>query len=64
MAAHRSRRTTKLCDRTKERLNQDEVERIMLSQGGRRYSSLTSIELRSHHILKALSSASASKSYH
>jgi H+-transporting ATPase len=30
----------------------------------RRYSSLTSIELRSHHILKALSSAFASKSYH
>jgi hypothetical protein len=29
-----------------------------------RYSSLTSIELRSHHILSALSSAFASKSYH
>ncbi len=28
MAAHESRRTTKLYDRTKERLTQDEVERI------------------------------------
>ena len=30
MAAHESPRTTKLCDRTKERLTQDEVERIRL----------------------------------
>jgi hypothetical protein len=30
MAAHESPRTTKLYDRTKERLTQDEVERIML----------------------------------
>jgi nitrite reductase/ring-hydroxylating ferredoxin subunit len=30
MAAHESRRTTKLYDRTKERLTQDEVERIRL----------------------------------
>jgi len=28
MAAHESPRTTKLYDRTKERLSQDEVERI------------------------------------
>jgi hypothetical protein len=28
--AHESLRTTKLCDRTKERLTQDEVERIRL----------------------------------
>ena len=30
MAAHESPRTTKLYDRTKERLTQDEVERIRL----------------------------------
>jgi hypothetical protein len=30
MAAHESPRTTKLYDRTKERLTQDEVERICL----------------------------------
>jgi site-specific recombinase XerD len=30
MAGHESPRTTKLYDRTKERLTQDEVERIML----------------------------------
>jgi hypothetical protein len=30
MAAHESPRTTKLYDRTKERLTQAEVERIML----------------------------------
>jgi hypothetical protein len=30
MAAHESPRTTKLHDRTKERLTQDEVERIRL----------------------------------
>jgi integrase len=30
MAAHESPRTTKLYDRTKERLTQDEVEKIML----------------------------------
>jgi hypothetical protein len=30
MAAHESPRTTKLYDRTKERLTQDEVERIIL----------------------------------
>jgi site-specific recombinase XerD len=30
MAAHESPRTTKLYDRTKERLTQDEIERIML----------------------------------
>jgi hypothetical protein len=30
MAAHESPRTTKLCERTKERLTQDEVERIRL----------------------------------
>jgi hypothetical protein len=30
MAAHESPRTTKLCDRTKERLTQHEVERIGL----------------------------------
>jgi integrase/recombinase XerC len=30
MAAHESRRTTKLYDRTKERLTQDEVERVRL----------------------------------
>jgi hypothetical protein len=30
MAAHESPRTTKLYDRTKERLTQDEVERINL----------------------------------
>jgi hypothetical protein len=30
MAAHESRRTTELYDRTKERLTQDEVERIRL----------------------------------
>jgi site-specific recombinase XerD len=28
MAAHESPRTTKLCDRTQDRLTQDEVERI------------------------------------
>jgi hypothetical protein len=30
LAAHESPRTTKLCDRTKERLTRDEVERIRL----------------------------------
>ena len=30
MAAHESPRTTKLYDRTRERLTQDEVERITL----------------------------------
>jgi hypothetical protein len=30
MAAHKSPRTTKLCDRTKERLTLDEIERIKL----------------------------------
>ena len=30
MAAHESPRTTKLCDRTKERLTLDEIERIRL----------------------------------
>jgi len=30
MAAHESPRTTKLYDRTKERLTQDEVERIVM----------------------------------
>jgi integrase len=30
VAAHESPRTTKLYDRTKERLTQDEIERIML----------------------------------
>jgi hypothetical protein len=32
MAAHQSPRTTKLYDRTKERLTQDEVERIRLQR--------------------------------
>jgi integrase len=30
MATHESPRTTKLCDRTKERLTQDEIERIVM----------------------------------
>ena len=30
MAAHESPRTTKLYDRTKERLTQDEIERIVM----------------------------------
>ena len=30
MAAHESPRTTKLCDRTKERLTRDEIKRIRL----------------------------------
>ena len=35
MAAHESPRTTKLYDRTKERLTQDEVERIRLQRPAR-----------------------------
>ncbi len=36
MAAHESPRTTKLYDRTKERLTQDEVERIRLKNNCKR----------------------------